>query len=56
MNQKVKDVFSSQPMVSFRTARELSNCYRVTLSFEQKGGFIQMSLQPLPNLSQYNRN
>ena len=49
MDQKVKDVFSSQPMVSFRTARKLSNYYRVTLSFEEKGGFLQMSLQSLPN-------
>ena len=42
MDQKVNEVFSTQPMLSFRSARKLSNYFgsSETLSVGKKVGFI----------------
>ena len=58
MDQKVKEVYSFQPMVSFHSARILSSylVFSKALSFEQRGGFIQKLFQLLPSYSQYNKN
>ena len=58
MDQKVKEVFSSHPMVSFRSTRKLSSCLvRVKLyPLERRMGSYKCCCNHCHSLSEYNRN
>ena len=58
MDQKVKEVFSSHPMVSFRSTRKLSSCLvRVKLyPLERRVGSYKCRCNHCHSLLEYNRN